>query len=104
MKKTNNVRRHILQTFAWISCMAAMSTTAFAQNYPNRSIKFIVPYSAGGLPDTVARIYAQRLSERLGQPVVVDNKPGANGVVAAQAMAASPKDGYTFLEIGRAHV
>ncbi|MFY8177836.1 MAG: Bug family tripartite tricarboxylate transporter substrate binding protein, partial [Limnohabitans sp.] len=77
--------------------MAAMSTTAFAQNYPNRSIKFIVPYSAGGLPDTVARIFAQRLSERLGQPVVVDNKPGANGVVAAQAMAASPKDGYTFL-------
>ncbi len=97
MEKTNNVRRHILHTFAWIGCMAAMSTTAFAQNYPNRSIKFIVPYSAGGLPDTVARIFAQRLSERLGQPVVVDNKPGANGVVAAQAMAASPKDGYTFL-------
>jgi tripartite-type tricarboxylate transporter receptor subunit TctC len=45
----------------------------------------------------VARIYAQRLGDRLGQPVVVDNKPGANGVVAAQAMAASPKDGYTFL-------
>jgi tripartite-type tricarboxylate transporter receptor subunit TctC len=70
---------------------------AWAQAYPNHPIKFIVPYSAGGLPDTVARIYAQRLGERLGQPVVIDNKPGANGVVAAQAMAAAPKDGYTFM-------
>jgi tripartite-type tricarboxylate transporter receptor subunit TctC len=65
--------------------------------YPNRSIKFIVPYSAGGLPDTVARIYAQRLGAALGQGVVVDNKPGANGVVAAQALASAPPDGYTFL-------
>lgn len=65
--------------------------------YPNRPVKFIVPYSAGGLPDTVARIFAQRLGDRLGQSVVVDNKPGANGVVAAQALAASPADGYTFL-------
>ena len=84
----------------WLACatvLFSMGSAAFAQNYPNRSIKFIVPYSAGGLPDTVARIYAQRLGDRLGQPVVVDNKPGANGVVAAQAMAASPKDGYTFL-------
>lgn len=93
----NNMRRCLLQAMALIGCLASVSTTAIAQNYPNRSIKFIVPYSAGGLPDTVARIYAQRLSERLGQPVVVDNKPGANGVVAAQAMAALPKDGYTFL-------
>ena len=71
---------------------------ALAQaGYPNKPIKFIVPYAAGGLPDTVARIFAQRLTDRLGQSVVVDNKPGANGVVAAQAMAASPADGYTFL-------
>ena len=65
--------------------------------YPNKPIKFIVPYSPGGLPDTVARVFAQRLGERVGQSVVIDNKPGANGVVAAQALAASPKDGYTFL-------
>lgn len=93
----NNMRRRLLQTLAVMAGLVGVSTSAIAQNYPNRSIKFIVPYSAGGLPDTVARIYAQRLSERLGQPVVVDNKPGANGVVAAQAMAASPKDGYTYL-------
>ena len=81
--------------------------------YPNKPIKFVVPYSAGGLPDTVARVFAQRLGDRLGQSVVVDNKPGANGVVAAQVLASSPKDGYTFLvtdgsmfsiKIGRAHV
>ena len=90
-------RRRILQSVAVMALAASLGQQAFAQAYPNRSIKFIVPYSAGGLPDTVARIYAQRLSDRLGQPVVVDNKPGANGVVAAQAMAASPKDGYTFL-------
>ena len=65
--------------------------------YPNRPIKFVVPYAAGGLPDTVARIYAQRLGDKLGQSVVVDNRPGANGVVAAQALATAPKDGYTFL-------
>jgi tripartite-type tricarboxylate transporter receptor subunit TctC len=56
-----------------------------------------VPYAAGGLPDTVARIFAQRLGDKLGQAVVVDNRPGANGVVAAQALATAPKDGYTFL-------
>jgi tripartite-type tricarboxylate transporter receptor subunit TctC len=90
-------RRRVLQSAALMGLAASVGPQAFAQAYPNRSIKFIVPYSAGGLPDTVARIYAQRLGDRLGQPVVVDNKPGANGVVAAQAMAASPKDGYTFL-------
>ena len=65
--------------------------------YPNRPIKFIVPYAAGGFPDTVARVYALHLTERLGQSVVIDNRPGANGVVAAQALSASAKDGYTFL-------
>jgi tripartite-type tricarboxylate transporter receptor subunit TctC len=76
----------------------ALPLLAHAQGaYPNRPIKFVVPYSAGGLPDTVARIFAQRLGDRLGQPVVVDNRPGANGVVAAQALSTAPKDGYTFL-------
>jgi len=76
----------------------ALPMTGNAQSaYPNRPIKFVVPYAAGGLPDTVARIFAQRLGDKLGQSVVVDNRPGANGVVAAQALATAPKDGYTFL-------
>jgi len=65
--------------------------------YPNKPIRFIVPNPPGGLPDTVARLLAQQLGERLGQPVIIDNRPGANGVVAAQALSASPADGYTFL-------
>ena len=97
MNFNNIFRRRVLQSVVLAVAAASVGSAAFAQAYPNRSIKFIVPYSAGGLPDTVARIYAQRLGDRLGQPVVVDNKPGANGVVAAQAMATSPKDGYTFL-------
>lgn len=66
--------------------------------YPNnRPIRFIVPYAPGGLPDTVARITSQRLSERLGASVVVENRPGANGVIAAQALMSQPADGLTFL-------
>ncbi len=80
------------------TCALALPTQLLAQAaYPSKPIKFIVPYSAGGLPDTVARIFAQRLGDRLGQSVLVDNKPGANGVVAAQVLASSPADGYTFL-------
>lgn len=94
-------RRHLIHLIASLVLATgtlALPLQASAQSvYPNKPIRFIVPYSAGGLPDTVARIFAQRLGEKLGQSVVVDNKPGANGVVAAQALAASPKDGYTFL-------
>jgi len=71
--------------------------SAHADTYPTRAIRFVIPNPAGGLPDTVARIYAQRLTERLGQPVTVDNHPGANGVLACQTVTTSPKDGYTFL-------
>jgi len=91
-------RRTLLAAAALAAGALALPTLAQAQAaYPNKPIKFVVPYSAGGLPDTVARIFAQHLSERLGQSVVVDNKPGANGVVAATVIASSPADGYTFL-------
>jgi tripartite-type tricarboxylate transporter receptor subunit TctC len=70
---------------------------ALAQGFPNKGIKLIVPYAAGGLPDTVARIFGQRLQESFGQPVVVENRPGGNGGVAAAALSASPADGYTLL-------
>jgi tripartite-type tricarboxylate transporter receptor subunit TctC len=71
--------------------------SALAQTYPSKPIRFIVPYSPGGLPDTVARVISQRLQESLGQAVVVDNKPGANGAVAAASLVSAPADGYTFL-------
>lgn len=66
--------------------------------YPAKQVKFIVPYAPGGLPDTVARAVAHRLTARLGHEVVVDNKPGGNGVVAYQAlMQSTPSDGHSFI-------
>lgn len=93
-----NRRRVNLLLTAILAAGAFAPLGASAQgDYPNRTIKFIVPYSSGGLPDTVARVFARQLSVRLGHSVVVENRPGANGVVAAQVLATSPKDGYTFL-------
>jgi tripartite-type tricarboxylate transporter receptor subunit TctC len=72
--------------------------TAQAQApYPSKPIRLIVPYSPGGLPDTVARLVGQALQERVGQSVIIDNRPGSNGNVAAGVIANSPAEGYTFL-------
>ena len=92
-------RRNLLRATGALALGAALLPSGVLAQapYPNKSIKFIVPYAPGGFPDTVARVYAQHLTERLGQSVVIDNRPGANGVVAAQALAAAPRDGYTFL-------
>ncbi len=65
-----------------VCSLAALPAQAQAQ-YPNQAVKFVVPFSAGGLPDTVARIVGQKLQERLGQNVVIENRPGAGGNVAA---------------------
>ena len=90
--------RHIrFLAFIVVAASVLFAGTVSAQPYPNKTIRFVVPYAAGGLPDTVARALSIRLSEALGQSVVVDNRPGANGAVAASNIAASPADGYTFL-------
>ncbi|MDB5940572.1 MAG: hypothetical protein JWQ13_138 [Ramlibacter sp.] len=70
---------------------------AMAQAFPSKPIRLVVPYAPGGLPDTVARILSQRLTETLGQSVVVDNRPGASGAVAASVLAQAPADGHTLL-------
>ena len=67
-----------------------------AQAWPAKPIKVIVPYTPGGFTDITARLVTQKLQERLGQPVVIDNKPGANSIVGVDALAKSPPDGYTF--------
>jgi tripartite-type tricarboxylate transporter receptor subunit TctC len=88
------VSRVLATTFAaafWLP------TSAIAQAYPAKQVRLVVPYAPGGLPDTVARMLSQRLQEALGQSVVVDNRPGGNGAVAAANLATSPADGYTFL-------
>jgi len=74
------------------------STAAFAQGgFPNRPIKLVVPSSAGGGTDALARTLGDKLAERLGQQVLVDNKPGANGIIGAESVARAPADGYTLL-------
>ncbi|MEO8755002.1 MAG: tripartite tricarboxylate transporter substrate binding protein [Casimicrobiaceae bacterium] len=75
----------------------ALPIAACAQDYPTRSVQLVVPFSAGGAVDAVARLMAQKLTDKLGKPVVVDNKPGASGNIGAQAVARAPADGYTLL-------
>src|SRR5205085_241289 len=66
-------------------------------SFPNRAIRIVVPFPAGGPADIVARIIGQKMSEDWGQPVVIDNRPGANTVIGAQAVAKAAPDGYTLL-------
>jgi len=76
---------------------AAFSASAFAQSFPSRPLRIVVPFAAGGAVDTVARALGQKLGEIWKQPVLVDNRPGAGGNIAAEVAAKSPADGYTLL-------
>jgi len=81
-----------------LTCLLAMlAPIAHAQPYPSRAIHLVVAIPPGGAPDLSARILAEKIQQSLGQPVVVDNKPGANGNIAAEFVAQSPADGYTLL-------
>lgn len=79
-----------------ITVLPFLASTASGQSYPSRSIRMVVALAAGGPTDTVARIYAAKLSELVGQQVVVDNRPGAGGSVAGDIVARAPADGYTL--------
>src|SRR5437868_4924440 len=81
----------------------ALATPAAAQNYPNRAVKIIVPFGAGGPADVYARVLAQYLSEQLKQPFVVENRPGAGAVIGTDAVAKSAPDGYTLLVMSNTH-
>jgi tripartite-type tricarboxylate transporter receptor subunit TctC len=91
-----NVRRFRVAFVAALAVLVAPLAKAQAP-YPNQSIRFIVPYAAGGLPDTVARITAQHLQERVGQSVVIENRAGGGAAAAVSAMMGAPADGYTFI-------
>lgn len=97
MFQPRNVFRNLLG-FAGSCFMAlALCTSAQAQGYPAKPIKMIVPFPAGGTTDIVARILAQRMSETMGQAVLVDNRGGAGGAIGADLVAKAAPDGYTIL-------
>jgi tripartite-type tricarboxylate transporter receptor subunit TctC len=90
-------RRGFLHLAASVASLAAVSLTARAETYPARPVRLIVSVAAGGGADIVARLIGQRLSERLGQPFVVENRPGAGGNIGTEAVVRAPPDGYTLL-------
>ena len=75
-----------------------------AAPYPNRPIRIVVPFTAGGQPDIVARLMAPRMVESLGQQIIVDNRPGAGGTIGGRIVAGANPDGYTLMSVSAAHV
>lgn len=86
-----------------VAVVCVASTHAFAQTYPARSVRVIAASGAGGGVDTISRILAQRLTERMGQQFIVENRPGAGGAVGSEAVARATADGHTLLTISIAH-
>ena len=93
-------RRRFLQVLATAAVLPATSRFAGAESYPARSVRVVVPQAAGGAADISARLIGQWLSERLGQPFVIENKVGAGGAVGTEAVVTSAADGYTLLLAG----
>lgn len=97
--------RQSLRTLALIATSIAclVASIAYAAEYPVRPIRIVVPYPPGGGADNVSRVIAQKLAQAFAQQVVIDNRPGASGIIGAEAVAKSPADGYTLLHDATAH-
>ena len=90
-------RRHFLHLAAGAAALAAVSCIAWAQSYPTRPVTVVVPIAAGGGLDTAARMLAEKLQDKLRQPFVVENRPGAGSTVGTNFVAKAKPDGYTLL-------
>ena len=96
---SSTTRRHLMRLAASACALGAFSKIARAQPFPTRPVRVIVGQAAGSGSDVLARLIAQWLSDRLGQPFVVENRPGAGGNIGAEAVARAPADGHTLLLI-----
>jgi tripartite-type tricarboxylate transporter receptor subunit TctC len=96
-------RRKSLQIISGVLAMPFVSRTASAQAYPNKPVHWIVPYPPGGPTDILARLLGQWLQERLGQPFIIENKPGASSNIGTELVAKSAPDGYTLLLVAGAN-
>ena len=90
-------RRAVVAAAAAVAAASAFARPAWAAGYPERLIKLIVPFAAGGPVDVMARLVAQHLSAKIGQSVIVENRPGAGGTIGSKLVAAAEPDGYTLL-------
>jgi len=88
---------HLTRRLAIVAAASLCSAAALAQPYPNKPIRAVVPFAAGSATDQIGRAFAEKMSQTLGQQVVVDNKPGASGMLGADIVAKAPNDGYTIL-------
>jgi tripartite-type tricarboxylate transporter receptor subunit TctC len=86
-----------------VALLACVAPGANAQTYPERTVRIIVPFPPGGLNDTVARLIQPHLEKGLGQPVIIDNRPAASGIVGSDAVAKAPPDGHTLLLVASSH-
>jgi tripartite-type tricarboxylate transporter receptor subunit TctC len=93
-------RRYFLYLAAGTAALPALARIARAQTYPSRPVRLIVPFAPGGASDITARLVGQWLSERLGQPFVIENRPGGGGNIGTEAVVRAPPDGYTLLLCG----
>ena len=90
--------------YALATAVLALTTgTGFAQSYPTKSIKWIVPYTPGGYTDNVTRLVTSRMATILGQSIIIENKPGANSIIGVDQAAKAAPDGYTMLTTITAH-
>jgi tripartite-type tricarboxylate transporter receptor subunit TctC len=104
MQEPRRSRRTVLSTLAGGIAAALVAPWASAQEqYPSRPVRIIVPFAAGGPADVYARFLATKLQEAMGQPFIIDNRPGAGSIIGTDAVAKSPADGYTLLLMSNTH-